>query len=34
MNMPALLGCQHKESNRFHPCHGGEGIVEIDILLP
>jgi hypothetical protein len=31
MNMPAFLGSQRKEeSHGFHPCHGGEGIVEVD----
>jgi hypothetical protein len=33
MNMPALLGCQREESHGFHPCHRGEGIVEVDPLL-
>jgi hypothetical protein len=33
MNMLGLLGCQRKESHRFHPCHEGEGIVEVDPLL-
>jgi hypothetical protein len=31
MNTLAFLGSQRKEgSHRFHPCHGGEGIVEVD----
>jgi hypothetical protein len=31
MNTPAFLGSQRKEeSHGFHPCHGGEGIVEVD----
>jgi hypothetical protein len=31
MNTPAFLGSQRKElSHEFHPCHGGEGIVEVD----
>jgi hypothetical protein len=31
MNTPAFLGSQHKEdSHRFHPCHGGKGIFEVD----
>jgi hypothetical protein len=31
MNTPAFLGSQCKEeSHGFHPCHGGEGIVEVD----
>jgi hypothetical protein len=31
MNTPAFLGSQHKEeSHGFHPCHGGEGIIEVD----
>jgi hypothetical protein len=31
MNTPTFLGSQHKEeSHRFHPCHRGEGIVEVD----
>jgi hypothetical protein len=31
MNMPAFLGSQRKEeSHGFHPCHGGEGIIEVD----
>jgi hypothetical protein len=30
MNMSAFLGSQRKEeSHGFHPCHGGEGIVEV-----
>jgi hypothetical protein len=33
MNMLALLGCQREESHGFHPCHRGEGIVEVDPLL-
>jgi hypothetical protein len=33
MNVSALLGYQHKESHEFHPCHGGESIVEVDPLL-
>jgi hypothetical protein len=33
MNMLAFLGSQRKEeSHEFHPCHGGEGIVEVDPL--
>jgi hypothetical protein len=29
--MPAFLSSQRKEeSHEFHPCHGGEGIVEVD----
>jgi hypothetical protein len=31
MNTSAFLGSQRKEeSHGFHPCHGGEGIVEVD----
>jgi hypothetical protein len=31
MNTSAFLGSQRKEeSHRFHPCHGGEGIIEVD----
>jgi hypothetical protein len=31
MNTPVFLGNQRKdESHGFHPCHGGEGIVEVD----
>jgi hypothetical protein len=31
MNMPAFLVSQRKEElHGFHPCHGGEGIVEVD----
>jgi hypothetical protein len=31
MNMPAFLGSQRKEeSHGFHPCYGGEGIIEVD----
>jgi hypothetical protein len=31
MNTPAFLGSQRKEeSHGFHPCHGGEGIIEVD----
>jgi hypothetical protein len=31
MNTLAFLGSQRKEeSHGFHPCHGGEGIVEVD----
>jgi hypothetical protein len=34
MSTPAFLGCQRKEeSHRFHPCHGGEGIVEVVAFL-
>ena len=34
MDTPAFLGSQRKEeSHGFHPCHGGEGIVEVDPLL-
>jgi hypothetical protein len=34
MNTPAFLGSQRKEeSHRFHPYHGGEGIVEVDAFL-
>jgi hypothetical protein len=33
MNTPAFLSSQRKEeSHRFHPCHGGEGIVKVDPL--
>jgi hypothetical protein len=31
MNTSAFLGSQRKEeSHGFHPCHGGESIVEVD----
>jgi hypothetical protein len=31
MNTAAFLGSQHKEeSHGFHPCHGDEGIVEVN----
>jgi hypothetical protein len=31
MNTPASLGSQRKEeSHEFHPCYGGEGIIEVD----
>jgi hypothetical protein len=31
MNTPVFLGSQRKEeSHGFHPCHRGEGIVEVD----
>jgi hypothetical protein len=31
MNTPAFLGSQRKEeSHGFHPCHRGEGIIEVD----
>jgi hypothetical protein len=31
MNTPAFLDSHRKEeSHRFHPCHGGEGIIEVD----
>jgi hypothetical protein len=34
MNTSAFLGSQRKEeSHGFHPCHGGEGIVEVDAFL-
>jgi len=34
MNTLAFLGSQRKEeSHGFHPCHGGEGIVEVDAFL-
>jgi hypothetical protein len=34
MNTSAFLGSQRKEeSHRFHPCHRGEGIIEVDAFL-
>jgi hypothetical protein len=34
MDAPAFLSSQRKEeSHGFHPCHGGEGIVDVDPLL-
>src|SRR3954466_14062341 len=34
MDTPALLGSQRKEeSHGLHPCHGSEGVVEIDSFL-
>jgi hypothetical protein len=34
INTPTFLGSQRKEeSHRFHPCHGGKGIVEVDSFL-
>jgi hypothetical protein len=32
-NPPTFLGCQCKESHKFHPCHGSEGVIEVDPLL-
>jgi hypothetical protein len=32
VNTPTLLGSQRKESHGLHPCHGSEGIVEVDFL--
>jgi hypothetical protein len=31
MNTPTFMGSQRKEeSHKFHLCHGGKGIIEVD----
>jgi hypothetical protein len=32
VNTQSFLSCQRKEWHSFHPCHGGKGIVEVDVL--
>jgi hypothetical protein len=33
MNTATILGSQRKEESRiFHPCHGSEGIIEVDVF--